>query len=151
MCAFLSSLLPTILFHVCVFIKFTTNVRVRRKMRKDKMSIRILATYTFKINRVMNDLQASLNDRLAEISADILEEKWNAFMSILNKVSKMKFSTAVRKHEDLFDGNRMELEELINNRNQARNNMLSKNTKSVKAKYRTCCQLLRERCIELKK
>ena len=33
------------------------------------------------------------------------------------------------KYADWFDGNSMELEEFINNRNLARNNMFSNNTK----------------------
>ena len=70
-------------------------------MKKDKMPIRI------KINRVRDDLQASLNDRIAKFPAGTVEEKWNAFKSILYKVSKEKLITAVMKHQDWFDGNIM--------------------------------------------
>ena len=102
-----------------------------------------------KINRIRDDLETSLNDRQAKIPAGIEEEKWNAFKSIVYKVFKEKFGTDVRKHEDWFDKN-VELEELINNRNLTRNNMLSNNTKSAKARYRTCCQLLQQESRELK-
>ena len=60
-------------------------------------------------NQVWDDLQASLNDRLAEIPVCTAEEKWNAFKSIVYKVSKEKLSIAVRKHKDWFDGNSLEL------------------------------------------
>ena len=85
-------------------------------MRIDKMPISKLATNTIKINGVRDDLQASLNDRRAEIPTGTVEEKWNAFKSIDYKVFKEKRDTALRKHEDWFDGNSIELKELINNR-----------------------------------
>ena len=128
----------------------TIKLRLGQKRRKDKMPLKKLATNTIKINWVKGDLKASLNAWLAEISASTVEEKWNAFKSILFKVSTEKFGTAVRKHEVWFDGNSVKLEELINNRNLARNNTLSKNAMFVKARYRTCCQFLRQRCRELK-
>ena len=93
-------------------------------MKKDKMPIRKLTINTIKINGVMDDRQTLLNDRLAEIPAGIVKEKWNTIKSIVYKISKEKLSTAVRKHENWFDTNSMELEELINNRNLVRNNML---------------------------
>ena len=95
-------------------------------------------------NRIRDELQALLND----ISTDTVEEKWNTFKSIMYKISKEKLSTAVRKHKDWFDRNSMGLKELVNKKNLARNNMLSKNIKSAKARYRTCRQLLQ--CKELK-
>ena len=87
---------------------------------------------------------------LAEIPSGTVEEKWNAFKSIMSKVFKEKLVTAVRKPWERLNGNGMEQEELINNRNLARNNMLRKNTKSTKVRYRKCCQLLRQRRRELK-
>ena len=45
------------------------------------------------INRLQDYLPASLNDKLAKIPADIVEEKWNAFKSIVCKVSKEKLFT----------------------------------------------------------
>ena len=42
-------------------------------MRKDKMLIRKLT-----INRIREDLQALLNDRLDEIPAGTVKEIWNA-------------------------------------------------------------------------
>ena len=95
-------------------------------MRKDKMSIRKLTINTIEINRVRDNLLVSLNDRLAEISVGTVEERCNAFKLIVYKVSKEKLGTALRKHEDWFDGNSMELEELINNMNLARNNVQQK-------------------------
>ena len=62
-----------------------------------------------------------------EISGGTVEEKWIAFQSLVYKICEEKLGTAVRKHEDWFDGNSMEREELINYRNLARNNMHSKN------------------------
>ena len=44
-------------------------------MRKDKMPIRNISTNTIEISRVMDDLQVSLNDWLAEIPAGTVEEK----------------------------------------------------------------------------
>ena len=73
-------------------------------MRKDKMLIRKLATNIIK--RISEDLQVSLNARLAEISADIVEEKWNAFKPIVYNVSKEQLSTALKEHKDWFDRNR---------------------------------------------
>ena len=58
-----------------VIIKFTNKLQVKRRMRKDKMPIRKLATNTIKINRIRNDLWVSLNDRLAEILPVAVEEK----------------------------------------------------------------------------
>ena len=68
-----------------------------------------------KINRVRDDQQALLNDRLAEFPACTVEEKGNTFKSIVYKVSKEKLGSAERKHKDGFDGNSMEHEEFINN------------------------------------
>ena len=62
-----------------VMIKFTTKLRVRRKIKTDKMSVRKLATNTIWINRIRYDQQALLNDRLAKVAASSVEEKWNAF------------------------------------------------------------------------
>ena len=99
-----------------VMIKSTSKPRVRRIMRKDKMPIRKLVTNPIKINIVKHDLLFSLNDRLVEIPAGTVEKKWNAFKSIVYTVSKQKFTTAARKHDDCFDWNIMDLEKLINNR-----------------------------------
>ena len=88
-------------------------------------------------SQVRDDLQALLNYRQAEIPA---EEKWNAL--IMYNVYREKLCTAVRKHENWFNRNSIKLKELIKNRNLAWNNMLSKNTKSAKARYKTSCQLL---------
>ena len=76
--------------------------------------------------------------RGADCSTGTEEEKWNALKSIVYKVFNDKLSTAVRKHEVWFNRNRMELEEFMKRRNQARNNMLSK---FGKAGYRTCYKL----------
>ena len=91
-------------------IESTTKLQVMQRMRKDKVPIRKFATNTIKINRVRDDLQALLNDRLAEISQGAIEEKWNAFKLILYKRSKEKLGTTVRKHKDLLEGNSMELD-----------------------------------------
>ena len=53
-------------------IKYTAKLQRRWWMRKDKMPIRKLATY--KIIRVKDYMQASLNDRFAEIPAGTVEE-----------------------------------------------------------------------------
>ena len=62
----------------------------------------------------------SLNDRSTGITEQIVEEKWNAFKSIVYKVSKEKLGTLLRKQEDWFG-----------NVNLTRNCMFSKNTKST--------------------
>ena len=49
---------------------------------------RKLTTDMIKINRLKDDLLASLNDRQAEIPADAVEGKWKAFKSIGYKVAK---------------------------------------------------------------
>ena len=69
-------------------------------MKKDKVPVRKLATNMIKINRVRDDLQVSLNDRLAEIQAGIMEEKWNTFKSIMYKVTQEDLATAVKKNKD---------------------------------------------------
>ena len=53
-------------------------------------------------------------------------------------------------HKDWFDENNAELRQLIETRNQARTSMLSRNTRSIKAKYRTASRKLTARCRELK-
>ena len=93
-------------------------------MRKDKMLIKKFATNTIKINIVRDYLKTLLD----EIPAGTIKEKWNAFKLIMYKVSNEKLCTVVRKHEDCFNRNSLEREELINNRNLARFNMLSKKT-----------------------
>ena len=133
-----------------VMIKSTTKLRVRRRKRIVKMPVRKITVNMIKITRVRDEMQASLNDKVAEISAGIVKIKWNAFKSIVHKASKEKLGTVARKHVDWFERNSLGLEKLINNRNRARNNLLSKNTKSAKARYRTCCQLLWQGCRELK-
>ena len=70
-----------------VIIKSTTKLSVRQSLRKDKTPIIKLATNKIKINIIRDDLQASLNDRLAEIPVGTVEEKLNAFKSIVYKVS----------------------------------------------------------------
>ena len=76
---------------------------------------------------VRDNFQVTINDKLVEIPGVTVEEKWDTFKSIVYKVSKEKLGSAIRKHENWFDRNSLELEELINNRIRARNNMLSKN------------------------
>ena len=100
------------------------------------MPIRKIATNTTKINIIRDDRQPLLNYKPTEIPA---EDKSNASKSIVYKVSQRELGTAIKKHADCFDGNSMKLEELINNRNHARNNILSKNAKSAKTRYKTCC------------
>ena len=131
-------------------IQSTTKLRMKRWTRKEKMSIRKIATNTISINKFKDELQVSINDRLAEIPVGTVEEKWNAFKSIVYKVSKDKLDTAVKKNRDWSDRKSMKLKDLINNRNQARINKLNENTKSAKAGYEIYCQLLRQRCRELK-
>ena len=117
-------------------IKFTTKLLEKQRIRKDKIPVRKLTTNTIKIDRVRDDFLTLLNDRLTEISAGTAEDKWNIFKSIVYKVLKEKLDTAIRKHKDWFDGNSMELEELINNRNLARNNLLIMSFMSAKARYK---------------
>ena len=115
---------------------------MRRRMRKDKRPIRKLAINTIKINRA--------RDKRAEIPAFTIEENLNAFKSIVYTVSEEKLSIAERKHKDYFDGNSMELENLINNSKLARNNMVTKSGKSTEARNRICCELLKQWCREYK-
>ena len=51
---------------------------------------------------------------------------------------------------DWFDKNNAEMQQLIETRNQARTSMLSRNTRSMKAKYRAASRKLTARCRELK-
>ena len=75
-------------------------------MRKNKMPSRKL---TIKINRVRDELQASLHERKADIPIGTVEEMWNALKSIVYKVSREKLGTVVRKHEDWFNRNTKKL------------------------------------------
>ena len=117
---------------------------------EDKMGFRNLTINMIKINSVRDELQAKLKYRQAGIHAGTVEEKLNTFKSIEDKLSNENLGMTDRKYEDGFDGNSMEMEELINNRNLPRNNMLSKNTKSAKARYRTFSQPLQKRLSKLK-
>ena len=82
-----------------VMIKSTTELQVRWGMMTVNIPIRKLATHTIKINRVRNDLQAMLNVWLSELPTGSVEENWNAFKSIVYKISKEELATAVRKHK----------------------------------------------------
>ena len=53
-------------------------------------------------------------------------------------------------YENWFDENNAELQQLIETQNQARTSLLSRNTRSIKAKYRTANRKLTARCRELK-
>ena len=70
-----------------MMIKSTNKLQVRWRISKDKMTIRKLAINTSKIKRVKDNLLASLNHRLAEISTGTVEEKQNVFKSFVYKVS----------------------------------------------------------------
>ena len=59
-----------------VITKSIVKLQMRQRMRKNKMPIRKLATNTININRIRDYLQASKNDRQAEIPASTVEEKW---------------------------------------------------------------------------
>ena len=83
--------------------KFTSKIQGRLTM-KDTIPIKELTNYIIKINRIRDDQQDTLNERLAKNSESIIKEKWNTFISIVYKVSKKKIASAVMKHEDWFDG-----------------------------------------------
>ena len=71
-----------------IMIKSTTKLQMRWRMKKDKMPIRKLTTNMIKIKRVSDDLQASLNDRLTEIPAGIVEKSGTPSNQSCTKDSK---------------------------------------------------------------
>ena len=60
-------------------------------MEKDKMLNRKLATNTVQINRTKDNLQALQSYKLGEIPVGAVEEKWNAYKSVVYKVEKTQF------------------------------------------------------------
>ena len=76
--------------------------------------------------------------------------KWKEFRNIVCDTFIEHLRTLNCVHEDWFDKKNAELQQLIKTRNQARACMLSRNTRSMNAKYRTASINLTARYRELK-
>ena len=79
-----------------------------------------------------------------------VEEKSSQFKSAVYETSKEILGCDVKNHEDWFDDNDPELSRLLQERNQARANMLNRTTRATKAKFRHLSRLLQKRCRMLK-
>lgn len=75
-----------------------------------------------------------------------VKEKWSSFKEMVYDEPKDHLGIVKRWHEDLFDDNSTELQELIALRNEAPNNMLFRCTRSMKTKYGTGNRKLLGRC-----
>ena len=92
------------------------------------------------------DLELALTEQFAGPNPDGVEAKWEVFQDIVCDTSMEHLGIVNSNHEDWFDENYAELQQLIETRNQARTSMLSRNTRSTKAKYRTASRKLTARC-----
>lgn len=117
-------------------------------MKKANPPTRRFNINKIKIAMVREYLESLLSKKLNAISTGAVE-KWQSFTSIVYKVAKEKLGTVNRKPVDWFDENRAELAELMNNRYTARN-MLNRNIRATKAKYETCCKLVKQKWRVLK-
>ena len=133
-----------------VMIKSVVNLKVRKKMKKSQALRQKLNVSQLKSARVREDLEEALTERLTNTISGGVEEKWHKFKSIVNEASTEHLGTVIRKHEDWFDDNKTELQELIKARNQARTDMQSRNTRSTGAKFKAANRRLTARCRELK-
>ena len=133
-----------------IMIRTTANLKVRRKMREKRTLCPKLNVTRLKLLQVQEDLELALTEQFAGPTPDGVEAKWEMFKDIVCDTSMEHLGTVNSRHEDWFDENNAELQQLIETRNQARNSMLSRNTRSTKAKYRTASRKLTARCRELK-
>ncbi len=133
-----------------IMIRTKAKLKVRRKMKKGKTSCQKLDVSRLKSVRVQQDLETALTEKLDCTTPEGVENKWKVFRKTVYDASKEHLGTVGRKHEDWFDENNAELHELIEMRNRARTDMLSRNTRSVKLKYRVNSRKLTSRCRELK-
>ena len=132
-----------------IIIKSKTRLRVRRLMRKSSQRPKKHNVNKMWSDTIRIELETNINEKLPVLAGSV-EEKWSAFKSTVYEVSKDTLGHVERKHADWFDENDEELCELIAARNQARNEMLNRNTRSIKNKFRQCSRLLQKKCRELK-
>ena len=132
-----------------ILIKTKSRLKVRRLMRKNNQRPRKLNVRKLKQDATRNEFAANATEKLGNLTGSV-EEKWTEFSSNLYEVAKDTIGIEKRKHADWFDENDEELSRLLKERNEARAEMLNRNTRSMKAKYKRCAQLLQKRCRELK-
>ena len=132
-----------------IMIRAKTRLRVRRLIRRSRLRLKKLDVGKLKCGTTRDELESQLNEKLPNLSGTV-EDKWASFKSTVYEVSKDTLGFVERKHADWFDGNDSELSKLIENRNQARAEMLNRNTRSTKARFKQHSRLLQKRCRELK-
>lgn len=133
-----------------IMIRSTVNLKVRRKIKKGKTTHQKLNVRRLKVKKVQQDLEQALNVRLDVTTSTGVENKWRSFKEAVYDVSKEHLGTVTKRHEDWFDENSAELHELIEIRNQARTSLLSRNTRSNKAKFKAANKKLTGICRERK-
>ncbi|XP_033106174.1 craniofacial development protein 2-like [Anneissia japonica] len=129
-----------------IMIRSITKFKVRRKMMKGRKSNYKLNISRIKNRQVQEKLEKTLTERLDTIPPGDAENKWQAFKEVVCNASEEHLGIATKKQEDWFDENSAELVQLLDARNQARTNMLNRNTRSNKAKFKTHSKLLQNRC-----
>ena len=132
-----------------IMIRTKAKLRVRRKMKKGRTSCQKLDVSRLKNEEVRQELEKSLTGKLNS-APEGLENKWRAFKEIVYAEAKVHLGTVSRVHEDWFDENNDKLRELIQKRNRARADMLTRNIRSNKSKFRVAGRKLTERCRKLK-
>lgn len=133
--------------HIMILAK--TRLRVRKPMRKTNQRRRKLNIDKIQSDTIRKELEEKIQEKLPSLSGSV-EEKWSTFRSTIWEVSESTLGYAEKKCADWFDENDDELSRLFEERNQARIEMLNRNTRSIRAKYKNSSRLLQKRCRELK-
>jgi hypothetical protein len=131
-------------------IQARVKLKVRRKIRKRRQPPKKLDVSRLKHQNTSQELEQALTKKLEPTVAVDVEGKWEAFKNTVYSVAEEQLGVVTRKHEDWFDENKYELQELISARNAARQSMLCRNTRSTKAKYRAANRRLIQKCRDLK-
>ncbi|XP_033105074.1 uncharacterized protein LOC117107484 [Anneissia japonica] len=111
-----------------IMIRPITKFKVRRKMMRGKKSNYKLNISRIKDRQVQENLEKTLTERLDTIPPGDAENKWQAFKEVVCNASEEHLGIATKKQEDWFDENSAELVQVLDDRNQARTNMLNRNT-----------------------
>jgi len=129
--------------------------RLRQKYNRQgaskptKLNIAKLCTTSHRENfaQEMNRALAQLDEK----ESSTPDEKWASLQQVVYNTAKTSLGKPDRKHQDWFDPNDQELQNLMRKRDQAHQRVLqTRSTRSTVAAYKDACRLLQKRTRAMK-
>ena len=124
---------------VCCKVAFAFKSPPKRKGPQTKK----LQVHKLRDPMVKNNLQVMLEERLHCVTAAEPEEQWKQMKIILQETTDEVVGLSIRKHQDWFDEEDKEIQELLEKKRSCHNHLLTKpDDQAAKAAHKTACSTL---------